>query len=415
MRTNHAFPTELDLKTRLFVASLLLAPALVAAQDGPPPAMVEVELARSRACVPALAALEDLDRELEPLTLRAMRIQALGRAISLEDLAAVAPFDTTDAIEVAVREWFAEDARAGEQWAIAPDSTLLERRSEASERMRGRLRDEMEALAAEGQARIEGAGDLQEAVRPCAGAMFVRSAVLEVCDSVTSELCRAAADTAAGPFRFVDAPADIWDMEELRPWTAPGPARILDGGTLGGARTMVRARRGNIQVAVAVSPLIRERADITPEQAAEFDANLDSLGFSFDHPRFVMAPALEIQLDVAGPIGGETDYMVHFGDLSDPANQVLWRASAVGGGPVQAAFPAGSATLALLQQGESLRVTAVAMGEDNGEGAQGDAVYSIPLTNVNQVRAVTALLNYMATGQLSQDLAQLVPPRPGGA
>lgn len=402
------------MKTSLSALFLLVVPSLAGAQDQAPVDLAAVETARSRACVPALADLAALNRDLEPLSRRAVRLQALDQAIALEDSSTVAPFDPDDPVETAVQAWFGEDAALGARWAETQDSSVLDTRRETRAAVRTLLREELQQLTIQGRTRVQEAGDVQGAALPCVGAILVRPVVLEVCAGRDTDLCRAAADTAQGRYRFVAAAEDIWDVEELRPWSDPGPLGFAQDGTLGGARTAAQARRGNIKVGVALSPMIRERAAVAPEQAAEFDANLDSLGFTFEHPGFVMAPAFEVQLGVAGPIGGETHYMVHFGDLSDPANQLIWSVAATGEGPIQAAFPAAPGALARLQQGEMLNVTAVAMGPETEDGQEAEAVYTVPVTGVNQARAVTAVLNYMASGQLGQDLARLVPPTTGG-
>lgn len=418
-RSLHEPPSaESPVTPRSFALLAFLTPAMaplsVGAQDEAPAGLTAVEVERSRACVPILARLETLNRDLEPLSNRAIRIQQLDQAIALEDSASVAPLDTSDPLETAVGQWFTQDANLGRRWAETQDSTVLTRRREARTELRQRLRDELQVLTEQGQARVATAGDIQAEAQSCQGAIFVRPVVVEACAGSGSELCQAAADTAAGPFRFVAAAEDLWNVEELRPWTQPGPLQILPEGSLGGARSTVRARRGNVQVSVALSPMIRERTDISAEQAAEFDANLDSLGFTFEHPRFVMAPAFEVQLVVERPLGGETHYMLHFGDLSDPPSQVVWSVPASQTGPIQAAFPAAPGALARLTQGQTLNLTAVALGEDTGEGAEADVVYSIPMTGVNQTPSLEALLGYMAGGQLGQDLARLVPPTSGG-
>lgn len=398
------------MKTFWSVLSLVLVPGLLTAQESAPPGLADVELARSRACVPALARLAELDRELQPLLGRAARLQALDRAVVLEDSTDVAPFDASDPLEAAVRDWFVRDGELGRQWAESRDTAVARQRDGARTAIRQRLAGALEELEARGQGRLSDAGDLQAAVTPCEGAILVRSAVMEVCDTVESPVCAAAADTATATLRFVAAPEDLWDVEEFRPWTDPTSLRVLPQGSLGGARTVTRARRGNLMVVLAVAPMLRDREVLTAEQAAEFDANLDSLGFTFEHPELVFAPAIELQLNAAEPLGGETHYMLHFADLSDPPNQVIWSAPVGPGGPVQAVFPATPSALARLERGQALSFTAVALQEGEGEAVQGDAVYSIPLPTVNQDRAVGALLAYMAGGQLSRDMTRLVPP-----
>lgn len=408
------------MKTYTFVAVLALSPAVLTAQEEPPAPtgptvpseLARVETARSRACVGALADVAALDRELAPLMDRARRLQALDEAVRLEDSTAVAPFDPADSLETAVRRWFEEDGELGRRWAASQDTAIATERDRAREAIRTRLQEAMRDVQARGRERVEQAGGVEEAAAPCEGAILVRPVVLEVCDTVSSPVCEAAADTAQPGLRFVGAPEDLWDVEEFRPWTDPSSLQLLPQGVLGGARTAVRARRGNVVVMAAVSPMIQARSELAPEAVAEFEANLDSMDFTFDHPRFVMAPAVELQLNAFEPLGGETHYMLHFGDLSDPANQVIWTQPA--GEPVQTVFPAAPGTLALLERGEALSLTAVAVDETDEGTAEGEAIFSIPLPSVNQQRAVGALLAYMAGGQLGQDLARIAPPGDGG-
>lgn len=408
------------MKTLGFVVWLLLVPTWVGAQEQGaeqepteelvPSNLAAVELARSRQCVPALARLDALNRDLDPLAARGNRLAVLDRAVRLEDSTQVAPFDATDSVEVAVQEWFVEDGELGRRWAETGDSAVAARRDELRATVRRRLVDAMQEVNARAQARMDEAGDLQEAATLCDGAILVRSAVMEVCDTVQSPVCAAAADTSAsGPLRFADNPADIWDVQQFRAWSDPGPLQIVPPGRIGGARTMVRARRGNVVVVAGLEPMIRERSDLSEEQVAEFEANLDSLDFTFANPRFVMAPALEIQVNVPEPLGGETHYMLHFGDLSDPPNQVVWTGPATQG-PVQAVFPAAPGALARLQEGEALNLTAVTVKQGADGGQEATPVWTVPLGAVGQSKAVSALLGYMAGGGFAQDLARVTPP-----
>lgn len=412
------------------LAAGVVTPAPLAAQDDPPPpdvqempvedlvppGLAEMELARSRACVPALARLAELDRDLQPLVGRAARLQALDEAVLLEDSTTVAAFDESDPLEAAVRDWFVADGQLGRRWAETRDTAIARQRDEGRAEIRQRIGEALAALDTQGQGRLSEAGDLQGDIAPCEGAILVRPAVLEVCDTLDSPVCEAAEEsarpdtTAPGVLRFVDAPEDLWDVEEFRPWTSPTPLAIQPEGGLGGATTAARARRGNIVVTLALGPMVRDRTLLEPEQAEALEANLDSLGFTFDHPRLLFVPTFELQLQVAQPMGGETHYMLHFGDLSDPPSQVVWMGPVGEGGPVQAVFPANAPTLARMERGQVLSLTAVAVEDDPEEGTHGEAVYSIALSNVYQEGAVGGLLQYWAGGQMSEDLRRLVPP-----
>jgi hypothetical protein len=364
--------------------------------------------------VEPLARLAELNAQLEPLARRAERLRDLDEAVALEDSSRAAPLDPSDPVEEEVRQWFASDGELARRYVAEGDEAIQERRSEGRAQIRQRLRDEMETLSRSGQERMAAAGDVEAAARPCQNAIFVRSAVLEACETIPSPVCEdARAAEAGGRVRFVEAPEDLWYIEEFRPWADATSLGVNPAGGIGGARTSARARRANVILVVSVEPMIRDRSGLTEEQASEFDANLDSLGISFEHPDFVMAPALGIQLEVTEPLGGETHYLLHFGELSEPANELIWSTPASEGGPFRAVFAAAGAALARLQAGEVVSLTAVRVPE--GENPEGEAVFTLSVPSVNQARTVSALLSYMASGELGRDLAALVPPSDPGS
>lgn len=417
--------------SRILLVALLLAGPLAAQEPsdsapdsvGPPSEppvpsrLAAVEEARSRSCVGVFATLAHLDEELDPLATRAQRIQALARAMALEDSTEVAPFDEENALERTVRDWFVSDAALGRSYAESADSAVLSRRRVERETVRQQLADSLETIGARGQGIVSDAGDVQAASARCQGKILVRPAVLEVCDTLASPVCGPARSaTPDASYRFVELASDLWDVEQLNPWSEPGPlARGPDGAIVGG-RTAGSVRRGNMRVVVGVGYILRSRAELSAEEVAEFETNLDTLGFSFAHPDLVMAPALDILVDVPEPLAGETHYFLHFGDLSDPASQVVWTVSAARGGPIRASFPAAPAALARLQAGEALTLTAVRVEADASpdEVTEAEALYSIALTPVAQAPTVGRLLAYMASGGFGEDLVRLVPPSQGG-
>ena len=401
-------------RTSAPLLSLLVIPSLLAAQDAPPPRLAELEAERTRACVPVLARLAAVSSDLEPLARRADRVRALVGAVSLEDTTRVAPFDASDPLERAVRDWFAADLALAREWASSGDEALQERRREGRRALLERLAEELRSLTARGQERVESEPGLREGSRRCEDAILVRDAALEACAAGGGPVCEAARSRdPAGRYRFVETAADLWDVESLRPWSEPSRLVPAPGGGLTGARTGALARRGNLAGAVGVEALVRPRAGLPPADVAAMDAALDSLGFAFDHPDFVMVPALTLQLDVPGVLAGETHYLLHFGDLSDPADQVVWQGTARGEAPVAALLPIGGRTLQRLGAGQALSLTAVRLPE-GGEG-EAEAVWTLGLPSAGQPGAVSALVAYMAGGQLGRDLAALVPPgEPGG-
>jgi hypothetical protein len=392
--------------------SLSLLAVAVEAQESPPPGLAEVENARSRECVPALARLADLNRALEPFGRRADRLRVINRAIALEDTAVAAPFDMSDAAERAAHDWFLADAELARQFVDTRAEMIQEQRAAAKDLIRGRLVAEMDSLRAGADAHMVDAGEIETAAQPCDGAVFVRPVVLEACVGRNGPLCDAARVTGpSGAIRFVDAAEDLWDLEELRPWSEVGPLRAGADGSILGARTASRARLGNVVVTVGLGTIIRDRESLPEAEVAAFDANLDTLGIDFAHPKLVMAPAIELQASVPAPIGGETHYLLHFGDLTGD-DDVVWSAAAGASGLLRASFPAKGQDLQRLAEGSPISFTAVKLPEDaeGAESATAEAVYSLTITAVNQVPQVTALLSYIVGGGLSRDLAMLVPP-----
>ncbi|MEJ2203713.1 MAG: hypothetical protein P8170_06360 [Gemmatimonadota bacterium] len=340
--------------------TLILAlawPAMASAQDTAPPGLAEVEVARSRSCVATLGRMAELDAALDPFARRIQRMRELANAVVLEDSTGVVPFDAADPMDSAVRSWFAEDGALALENVEAPSDSLLEERSTGRERILQVLRDEVSAVQA-------------SAETPMAEVPMI---------------CGTSNSSGLGPT------PDCWRAPDV---------------TLRWARTFASVRKGNVAISVGLSPIIRARSELTQEQIAEFEANLDSLGFQFDHPDFVMAPGMDVAANLPDPIGGETHYILHFGEVTSP--QVIWTLPIETGGYVQRVFPAPGAVLALLQEGAGLTVTAIRAPEE--EGGEPEAVFSLGLLTVNQTSAVTALLGYMSGGGLSTDLAALVPP-----
>ncbi len=389
--------------------ALSLLRVQVVAQEGPPPGLTDVENARSRACVPALRQLAQLNAVLEPFARRADRLRVINRSIALEDTTVAAPFDLTDATEAAAHEWFMADMERARRFVEARDDAIQAERAAAKEEIRGRLFAEMDSLRAGADSRMAEAEGVEQAAQPCEGAVFVRPTVLEACAADGGPLCDAArASATPGPFRFVDAADDLWDIEELRPWSEAGPLRAGPDGSILGGRTATMARLGNIVVTVGLGTIIRDRTALPEAEVAAFDANVDTLGIQFSHAKLVMAPAIELQASVPAAIGGETHYLLHFGDLTGD-DDVVWSAPVGTGGLVRAAFPAKGQDLQRLAEGNPISFTAVRVPEGE-EGTAAEPVYSLTLTAVNQAPQVTGLLGYILGGGLSRDLALLVPP-----
>lgn len=422
-------PVTLVRSTSLLVLllSALLLPGRMAAQEPPPDPGAEVpadlllvgddpvpgnlaalETARTRMCVPALARLAEVDARLQPLAGRSNRIVALAQAVTAEDSLAVSPLDGNDALETAVREWFQADVALALRFLDSGDESIQEERSQGKAAIRSRLEEAFREANDAAQEILTSAEGLDPAALDCQNAFLIRSVALEVCATTPSPVCAEARNEGeVQAFRFVDAAEDLWDMEQLIPWSAPSPIFPTPDGQLGGARTTAVTRRGNLALSLALEPMIRGRESLGPEEAAGYDENLQELGFTFDHPALVMAPVLLLELDLPGRLGEETFYLLHFGDLSDPANQVIWTFEAEVDGPIQAILPVAREVLDRLAAEEELSVTAVHIPED--ESQQGSAIFTMGATSLGQGRAISTLISYMEDGRLSQDLARFIP------
>lgn len=391
-------------------------PSTLLAQNDPPPNLSAVEVARSKACVGRVARLAEVNAGLEPIAQRLERLNALGRAVSLEDSGDVTPLDPGDPLEQAVADWFASDSALAVRYLAAADSSILAERAAGRSGILQRIDAAIQEQVTLGQARARDGAPARVEAQPCEGAIFVRSAVLEACTDVASPICQAAeaATAANGTGRFVESPEDLWDVEQYRPWTEPAPLQPGADGSLAGARTSALTRRGNIVVSLALAPLIQPRSELTAEEVQAFETTLDSLGFTFDHPAYVMVPGFELMAQLPAPIGGETHYVLHFGNLT--GDDVLWTMEAgQETGRVQAFLPASGIQLDRFQKAEPISLTALRVPEGEAEevGAEeagAELVYTLSLLQVGQANNARVLLEYMRDGSLSRDLARLIPP-----
>jgi len=392
-----------------------LAPAGLVAQEPAPSRMAEVELERSRTCVPVLIRLEELDLQLAPLGLRVDRIDALYEAVTLEDASRVEPLDPALPEDRLVETWFGADAELAARYVESGDDAVLaERRALKAELIRA-LEEAFVTVSREADEILAQDAELPRLAGECEGAILVRPAVVERCpEDSDSRICAEARGTGepTGAYLFVDAAHDLWDVEQYRPWSSPIAIRPSPEGLLAGGMTATRTRRGNVFLSMGLEPLLHARSDISEEEAAEFDANLEAMGFQFDDPRFVMAPALVIEMGMSRSLDEETLYLLHFGDLSDPAEQVFWTASADLDRPIRARFPVSEGILARLMAGEEVSLSAVRV-DGTDEEQEAVLLYSMGFTSVGQEQAVGALLSYMVGGQLAQDLARLIPEGAG--
>jgi hypothetical protein len=217
--------------------------------------------------------------------------------------------------------------------------------------------------------------------------------------------------TPSGRYRFVDAAEDLWDIESVMPWSSPTPVVFTPQGDVGSAQTSTASRRGNLLLALAVRLLVQDRSTLSQDQLTDLQASLDSLGFAFEHPQYMIAPVLTLGLNVTEPLAGAHFYFLHFGDLSEPVEDVIWSAPTGAAGALEVIIPAKRATLDRLAEGEIVTLTAVRFPDLTS--TSGEAVFSLQLTSAGEASSVSEFLLYVTGGQLSDDLTALVPPAGG--
>jgi hypothetical protein len=178
---------------------------------------------------------------------------------------------------------------------------------------------------------------------------------------------------------------------------------VTPEGQLTGVRTVGASRTGNVAVSLAFNPILRTRAELSPEDIAAIDSINGPLGIDNSHPEVAFAPSLSIQATLPRALGEETDYVLHFGSPAEP--DILWTGEANTGSAIL-----GTAILAVdhverLRAGHPISITAV---RENADG-EVEMVYTMELTSLNQVARVEALLGYMRQ-QLSADLSRVIQP-----
>ena len=388
----------------ILLLAVLSKPVIGVAQDAPPAGIAEIELERSRVCVPVLSQLDALNLQLQPLGIRTERLRQIAAAIAIEDRTVMDSLNVNDPTESAVRDWFLSDGRLAQSFLDTNQQTILQQRTVDRELIKGTVQATLEGIQSEAQGIIEEAGDFGAEASSCEGAILIRSAVIEACGSEQNLICDAAKPANSdGAYRFVDSPEDLWDVQEFRPWTSPGPLQLAPDGQLDGASTVAFARQGNVAFSVAFQPDIRPRADMAPENIQTFQTLLDSIGFEFNHPELIYAPALTIRATLPEPLAGEDRYAIHFGAIE--VGDIIWEGASGTGAPIEISILLTPIHIVKLTQGESLELTAIRSLDDSSD----EALFGLALTPGNQVAATQSLLAYMAT-QMPQDLNILVPP-----
>lgn len=393
-------PREHPVRHTLLAALILVPAPLIAQTETPPPGLAQVERDRSSRCVDVLERVAALDAELEPLALQTRRFRAIAQAIAIEDPAVVESLDPDNTAEMAVRDWFATDAVLAQRFVDTGDAALQEQRAAGREMIKQTVTDAAVAVQQQADSILTAHEETVLAAGPCDGAIFVRESVAEACQSGSGPLCDAVAlpEGEQTRFAFVDDPNLMWDLREFRPWTAPTALQPGPTGQLEGARTIGYVRVGNVVATVALSPMLRARSEVTPNERFAWQQTNETLGLIFDHPTIAFTPGLGMRAALPYALADEDEYIVHFGDPSAP--DVIWRGAADTGAAIEATLALGAQHVIRLRSGEPVTLTAL---------QSGDPQYSIEIDTTGQVQATEALLSYMAL-QLSTDLKELVPP-----
>ena len=361
----------------ILLLAVLSKPVIGVAQDAPPAGIAEIELERSRLCVPVLTQLDELNLQLQPLGIRTERLRQIAAAISIEDRTVMDSLNVNDPTEAAVRDWFLSDGRLAQSFLDTNEQTIQQQRAVDRELIKGTVHPTLEGIQSEAQGIIEDAGDFGPEASSCEGAVLIRSAVIEACGSEQNLICDAAKPANSdGAYRFVDSPEDLWDVQEFRPWTSPGPLQLAPDGQLDGASTVAFARQGNVAFSVAFRPDIRPRADMAPENIQTFQTLLDSIGFEFNHPELIYAPALTIRATLPEPLAGEDRYAIHFGAIE--AGDIIWEGASGTGAPIEISILLTPIHIVKLTQGESLELTAIRSLDDSSD----EALFGLALTQL---------------------------------
>jgi hypothetical protein len=362
--------------------------------------LAAVELNRSRQCVATLADIAAIDEVLSPIAIQSQRLTAIAQAIAIEDASIVPTLNLSDPVEAAIADWFATDEAIALRFVETQEPALQEQRAAGRDAIKVYLTDAALAVRARADSILSENEETVVQAAPCDGAIFGRPAVLEACATGSGDICTEAAQppTAADRFRFVDAPESIWEMQEFRPWSDPTTIQPGPNGQLEGARTVAFSRVGNVVVSVSFAPLFRDVSTTTPAERFGFDQTNQALGLAFSHPSIVFAPGLDMRAALPEPLAGEDEYVIHFGEPTEP--DAVWTGAAATGAPLEASIALEATHVIRLREGHPLSLTAMRDGEPE---------YSIPLESTNQVVAMEALLSYMSN-QLSVDLNELVKP-----
>jgi len=105
------------------------------AQDTPPDGFADLELERSRLCVPVLVQLDALNLRLQPLGFRTERLRRIAAAIAIEDRTLMDSLNASDSTEAAVRDWFVSDGRLARSF-LETNQQSLQQQIQSRQRLR---------------------------------------------------------------------------------------------------------------------------------------------------------------------------------------------------------------------------------------------------------------------------------------
>ncbi len=233
--------------------------------------------------------------------------------------------------------------------------------------------------------------DIQVRGQMCtADVALLKPAVIQTCDDqdLSTMICQAArADTTIGTVRFVGTVDEIWTIRETMPWTTHDPLTTQDDVVTGGS-VGTSSRVGNALIEIAVTPLLRRKANLTPDELADFQLALDSLGISFSNPEFAMVPAMQIRTNITSPLSAETYYLLHTGTVD--GGQAIQSFQAGQGNLIGTQFVLSPALRTLISSGEPISFTAVNVVNEETLSP----IWSVPLSPEGGAAALAGLLAY---------------------
>lgn len=302
-------------------------------------------------------------------------------------------------------------------WSATNQARITAADSTATGQLAQRRRDLLAFVSNRGRAMLEQyqtlpqlLNDIQVRGQMCtADVALLQPAVIQTCDAqnLDTMICQAArADTTIGTVQFVDTVDEIWAIQESFPWETHAPLTVQDGVVVGGS-IGVSSRAGNALLELAVTPLLRQKVNLSAEELADFSMALDSLGVSFTNSQFAMVPAIQIRTNITSPLSAETYYLLHTGTVD--AGEAIQSFQAGQGNLIGTQFVLSPALRTLLESGQPLTFTAVNVVNEETLSP----IWSIPVSAEGAAAALSGLLTYYA-GAFSADVTAAAAASAGG-